>query len=403
MSRTKKLICIAGVALLIVAAALSFGISYYQRSRSSEPIVYSNNAMLYELWTAYKVADLEPGSERTIDHSQPDNVTTSEGESYTMLRAVWMDDQTTFDTTWNFTQNTMQRPDHLISWRYGELPNGTYGIETNRGGENTASDGDVQIAMALLMAYSRWDEPKYLQAAEPMITSIWNEEVVQVDGKPLLTADNLETGSKATVVVDPSYFNPAAFKLFANVDQSQNWTGLVTNSYAFVQKVSTSKLGDATSDNLPPDWITVNRTTGQLTANVTTMLDTNYGFDAIRVPFWLALDYDWFHDARDQQVLSTFSYLQTLWNNEQTIEAGYAHNGTVVSNYQSPATYGASIGYFIVMDPATSKAIYDSKLLTLYSPDKQGWTSTPSYYDDNWAWFGMALTQNALPNLTAHT
>ena len=35
------------------------------------------------------------------------------------------------------------------------------------------------------------------------------------------------------------------------------------------------------------------------------------------------------------------------------------------------------------------------------NPDKQQWKNALSYYDDNWAWFGIALTQHALPNLAA--
>jgi endo-1,4-beta-D-glucanase Y len=403
MHGVRKLLLILGVALLIIAGGLAAAVRYFDSSKSSTPIVYSNNAMLLELWNSYKASSLEPGSDRTIDHSQPGNITTSEGESYTMLRAVWMDDQTTFDKSLAFSQTNMQRSDHLFSWKYGELPNGSYGIETNVGGNNTASDGDVQIALALLMAYSRWNEPKYLQAAEPIISSIWNEEVVSVNGQPLLTADNLEKNSKTTVVVDPSYCNPAAFKLFAKIDPTQNWTALTNNTYSFLQEVSKSDLGSSSSDNLPPDWIEVNRTTGQLVPNATTSLDTNYGYDAIRVPFWLALDYQWFHDTRDKTTLSDYSYLQTLWNKDQTIDAVYSHSGSVVGKYQDPATYGASIGYFVVMDPTTAKAVYEDKLVPLYSPDKQGWKTTLDYYDDNWAWFGIALTQGALPNLTAQT
>jgi endo-1,4-beta-D-glucanase Y len=329
-------------------------------------------------------------------------VTTSEGESYTMLRAVYEDDQTTFNTTYSFAQKNMQRSDSLFSWKYGELSNGTYGIETSVGGNNTASDGDVQIALSLLLAYSRWNNSKYLTEAQPIITNIWDEEVVQVDGKPLLTADNLEQYSSGNVVIDPSYFNPAAFKLFEKADPTQDWTGLVNNTYSFLDSLSSSKLGASSNDNLPPDWIEVNRNSGQLTANAKPSLDTNFGYDAIRIPFWLALDYNWFHDSRDKAVLQHYSCLSSEWQKSGVLNAVIGHNGSIVGAYQSPATYGASIGYFAVENPIQAKQIYDQKLLPLYSPDKQSWKTTLNYYDDNWAWLGMALVQGALPNLTAN-
>jgi hypothetical protein len=53
------------------------------------------------------------------------------------------------------------------------------------------------------------------------------------------------------------------------------------------------------------------------------------------------------------------------------------------------------------MDPSDAKQIYKTKLQTLYSPDQQAWKApAPGYYEDNWAWFGIALTQGALPNIS---
>lgn len=394
---------LVGIALIVISAGLYGVIAYFLSPQRQVPLVYSNTAMLYELWDSYKSTNLASGTARTIDHSQPGNITTSEGESYTMLRAVWMGDQATFNKSLTFLQKYMQRSDHLFSWKYGQLPNGHYGINMTNGDYNTASDADTNIALALLMAYSRWNQVSYLHAAQPIITSIWNKEVVMINGKPVMTADNLERLSTTKVVVDPSYFNPAAYKIFAKIDPSHNWLALASNSYSIINQASSSPLGLNKSDGLPPDWIKINRANGQISAPTSSNLDINYGFDAFRIPFNLALDWQWFHDPRDAQTLSHFSYLKTLWRQNHYLQAIYTHNGNAAVNYQSPAMYGGSIGYFIVEDPKDAKAIYNQKLLTLYSPDKQSWRSNLGYYEDNWAWFGMALTQKALPNLTAKT
>jgi endoglucanase len=63
--------------------------------------------------------------------------------------------------------------------------------------------------------------------------------------------------------------------------------------------------------------------------------------------------------------------------------------------------YGATIGYFMVSDPKAAKDIYAKKLAYLWDADKNAWKETLSYYDDNWAWFGIALYNNLLPNLAA--
>lgn len=400
MTRIQKILFLLGFLLVIIAGVIVVVVGYTNSPQRAIPIVFSNKEMLLETWNAYKKNNTDPTSGRTIDKSQQ-NLTTSEGESYTMLRAVWMDDRQTFDKSWQFTQNNLQRPDHLFSWKYGKLANGKYGILTDQGGANTASDADEDIALALMMAYTRWNDGKYLSAAKPIITSIWENEVVMINGKPVVAADNLEKASPTTVVVNPSYFAFANYKIFARIDPSHDWNGLADHAYTLLDQLSSSPLGDKTSSGLPPNWITINKATGEFIPNATSNLNTNFGYDAIRIPFRLALDYAWFHDGRDKDSLSRYGFLDQFWKNTHVLNSIYAHDGSVVSYYESPAMYGATIGYFLVMDPASAKEIYKTKLQTLYSPDQQSWKApAPGYYEDNWAWFGIALAQGALPNLT---
>lgn len=396
--KLKRLPFIVGVFLILGGVVTFLIVSALESKRADSPLVYSNNAMLLELWNDYKKNNIEASSHRTLDKTQ-NNLTTSEGESYTMLRAVWMDDKTTFDQSWQFTQDNLQRSDHLMSWKFGQRPNGSYGILTNEGGQNTASDADTDIALSLLMAYSRWNQPSYLYQAKQIISSIWREEVVNINGLPVMTADNLEKNSSTYVVVNPSYFSPYSYRLFAKVDKSGNWMGLVNNSYTLLSQLSKSKLGGPSSDNLPPDWVEINRQTGAFMADPNSGLDTNFGYDAMRIPFRLALDYQWFKDPRAKKLLSQFGFLNQQWQAHHAIDAVYAHDGQVIGNYQAPAIYGGTIGYFNVVNPSVGKQVYTQKLLPLYSPDKQGWNTPLSYYDDNWAWFGIALSQHALPNL----
>jgi endo-1,4-beta-D-glucanase Y len=389
-----------GILLIVLAAGIATAVGYFNSRERAIPLVFSNNAMLLETWNAYKKNLIEPDSGRTLDKSQ-DNLTTSEGESYTMLRAVWMDDRATFEKSWNFTQNNLQRPDHLFSWRYGKLPTGNYGVLTAGGGQNAASDADQDIALSLLMAYSRWNETKYLDAARPIITSIWQNEVVMVQGKPVLTADDLERNAVTAVVVNPSYFAFANYKVFAKLDVTHDWSALASNSYDLVSRLSSDTLDKSKTSGLPPNWVKINRKTGAFVAAAAPNLDTNFGYDAMRIPFRLALDYSWFKDPRDKQVLSQFGFLKSFWEDTHVLNATYTHDSGVVASYESPAMYGATIGYFTVIDPGIAKDVYQTKLQTLYSPDQQSWKApAPGYYEDNWAWLGIALTQDALPNLT---
>lgn len=387
------------IALALIAAAFTGVRAYMNNPNRDTPIVYSKNAMLLELWNDYKTSNIEPNTYRTLDKQQ-NNITTSEGQSYTMLRAVWSDDRTTFDKSWQWTKDNLQRDDKLMSWKFGQKPDGNYGIQETVGGQNTASDGDSDIALALLMAYSRWNESAYLYDAKPIITAMWQKEVVTINGKPVLASNDLERNDPNKIVVNPSYFAPYAYKEFAKVDKSHDWNGLATNSYDLLQQLSSNKLDKSYAVGLPPDWIAINRKTGAFEPAQPSSLTTNYGYDAMRIPWRMALDYQWNKDERAKQVLQKMSFLDDQWTKEHKLHTTYSHDGMPVGNYESPAAYGTAIGYFKVIMPDTAQQVFSEKLQPLYDPNEQRWKTEQQYYDDNWAWFGMALMQNALPNLT---
>lgn len=398
----KKMLALAllGVSLLMTVGIIG-SVLYVNDVRRQTPIVYSEKDMLNEMYAAYKREYIEPSTGRTID-KQRDNITTSEGQSYTMMRAVWLDDRATFDSSWQWAKDNLQRDDFLMSWKFGPLADGSYGIQTDEGGNNTASDGDSDIAVALLLAYSRWQEDDYLYDAKAIIGSIWTKQVVMIDGRPVPVANDLERNNRQQVIINPSYISPHAYKLFAQVDKSRDWKALTDNSYELLKRAGQVELGAARSSGLPPDWMVMDRRTGELRQADVADLKTTYGFDAIRTPWRLALDYSWFKDERSKDLLKTYSLLGEQWRDGGKIAAVYNRDGSVSEDYETPAAYGTAMGYFKVVDPATAAQIYRQKLSVLYDPDEQRPTKTLSYYDDNWAWFGTALYLNQLPNLTVY-
>lgn len=390
---------IAAAVLLVGALGVFFFILYQDNATTLVTPVFSSQEMLDSLWQNYKESYVDPASGRTFD-TQNNNDTTSEGESYTMLRAVWMDDQATFDASWSWTQKNLQHPtDHLFSWLYGNEGNGTEGIITAQNGQNSASDADTDIALALVFAYSRWQDPAYLQSAMQIIPNIWKYDVFTVGGKPYLGASDLAAQPVAEEAVNPSYFNPYAYRIFAVLDPGQNWNGLTQTSYALLENSMSSPLDKNASADLPPDWVDVNTATGALSAPVASGQATTFGYDALRVPFRLALDWEWYHDPEDQTILQQMSFLGSTWGEHQALAGVYGHDGTVAGNYESPAMYGGAMGYFMVADPTAAPAVYAQKLESLYNPDAETWKLPLSYYDSNIVWFGMALDQNALPDL----
>jgi endo-1,4-beta-D-glucanase Y len=390
-----------GYILIIAALLVVAGVLYRNSNKSNVPLVFAPSQILNATWLNYKNQYLEAGTSRTLDTTRQ-NVTTSEGESYTMLRAVWAGDKPVFDNSWTWTKDNLAHKsgDHLFSWLFGKQQNGVYAVLTAEGGDTTASDADTDIALSLLFAYARWQDHAYLGDARVIMQDIWDKEVITINGTPYLVADNkekIETGP--TALIDPSYLNPAAYKIFGEFDNSHPWSALVTSSYAVLNKSIDMSLSGKKSAGLPPDWIAIDKTTGALSVPQT-QSDTNFGFDALRVPYRLALDYAWFGDARATSTLAKMSFLKSQWQHNQKIASTYTHEGAVIDAAENPSIYGGTIGYFMLADHADAADVYREKLQYLFDPDTNTWKEVLSYYDDNWAWFGIALYNNLLPNLT---
>ena len=83
----------------------------------------------------------------------------SEGDGYALLAAAYMGDKTTFDGLWMRTHDV-----RLVKYpRYSDcvIPRPTYKYGTNtlaEPGGDAATDGDVDIALALLMAWYQWGD-----------------------------------------------------------------------------------------------------------------------------------------------------------------------------------------------------------------------------------------------------
>jgi endo-1,4-beta-D-glucanase Y len=311
-----------------------------------------------------------------------------------------MDDKETFDQTLSWANDNLKRPnDSLYSWLFGKRPDGSYGVMIEQGGRNTASDADTDVALALVFASERFGDSSYLVLAKNMIGDIWDHEVVTIRGVPYLAANDLEKDAQGRIIINPSYFAPYAYKIFATVDSSHPWTALVDSSYALLTKATTANLDTGSTAGLPPDWITLSKKTGNIIPNESPHITTNFSYDALRVLWRVGLDYAWFKEPRAKEYLSQVTFLDNTWKSTNNLDAIYSHDGKSIIAHEAPALYGASLGYFMVYDKKTADDIYHHKLLALYNPDISAWKKPLSYYDDNWAWFGMALYKNFLPNL----
>ena len=386
------------VVLIVVAAGATTYAVIASSKKVDQNIIFAPHTLLAGTWNAYKNEYWESETGRTLDKQQND-ITTSEGQSYTMMRAVWMSDKPTFDASWTWTQQQLQREDKLFSWRWGKLDDGSYGVLTNVNGQNAASDADSDIALALLMAASRWQDERYLVQAKEVISSMWKNEVVTVAGKPYLSSNNLEKQSSSPIVMNPSYLSPYAYREFAKVDKQHDWNAVVDSSYELLNTSMQANLDTTKSVGLVPDWVLMDRQTGEISAPAVGGLTTNYGYDAMRSPWRIALDYKWNNETRAKATLERMSFLADEWRNNGKITSIYGHDGKVVSGDEVAESYGTALAYFDVIEPDLAKEIYNQKIKTLYDQNTNSWNQPITYYAANWVWFGIALHEDELPNL----
>jgi len=351
--------------------------------------------MLDELWNFYK-SHFIISYGQVVDPSSGN--TTSEGQSYALLRAVWKNDRSTFDGVWAWTKDHLQhrRDDKLFSWLWKKD-----GEEYVLGDPSSAADADQDIALALLFAYRQWGEDAYLSAAKEIINDIWRQEVVQIKDRYYLTlgAGPYYSGG---YLVNPSYFSPAHYRIFQEIDPAHPWNQLLQDSYWFLDQLSTASIAGYDNNILPPNWIFVEEETGNLISAEKQIADpTVYGFDAMRIPWRVALDYQWHQSQEAFNYLTKLDFFLKEWQTKYTVSAVYNLDGTKGVQYESLSQYGNLLALFSVLDKTAANDIYQQKILPAFNSGEHEayWGSKDSYYDQNWVWFGTAYYFEETKNL----
>ncbi len=359
------------------------------------PVESPRPALLAAAWSGYKHRFIQPDG-RVID-LQRDQVTTSEGQSYAMLRAVWMNDRPTFDMAWWWTQHNLGDPARSrIGWLWGKAPDGSWRLLD----ANSASDADEDIALALLFAAHQWSS-SYRPAAIALLGRIWDEDVATVSGRPYLAAGNWAPGAAGGPVLNPSYFAPYEYRIFAQQDHAHPWEELVDTSYGALQACTDAPL-DRGAGRLPPNWCALDVATGAAHSAPGMSQGSDYGYDAFRVMWRVALDAQWNLEPRAVQYLNSHSMvLLDSWRRHGKLASAYTHDGAVRNPSEDPTVYGGAIASFLVVDRRSAAQMTSRLEATAKSGGQDGtyFGTSTNYFEQNWIWFGLAFAYGTLRNL----
>jgi endo-1,4-beta-D-glucanase Y len=231
----------------------------------------------YANWKAVHVESCANGSSIVVNEGG----VLSEGIAYGMLLSVAMADQALFDGLWKFYQGHLDK-NGLMNWKTAKCE------APGNNNANAATDADLDAAMALIQASSRWPGPtsSYLAKAEVLAAKIIQFETDMCNGRRVLRPGDAFGGcsDKSNPRINPSYFSPGYYKVFAHYfgAQAATWSALSDASYQLFA------IYQARMNNLVPDW------SGPDGSDK----GEPYSYDACRTPWRVAVDYAWTGDTR---------------------------------------------------------------------------------------------------------
>jgi cellulose synthase (UDP-forming) len=374
-------------------------------TRDARPTTYSAERYrrldaLTALWSAYQYRYVDDG--RVISRDEGE-ITTSEGQGYAMLRAVWSNDQETFDRVWTWTKDHLRvREDRLFAWKWkGEVID-----------RNSATDADTDIALALLIASRRFENPGYEAEALEVIRDIWSAEMLPVRGSVFPIAGDWARKSPAPVI-HIGYLAPYAYQEFAKVDTAHDWKAVVTTSYAILHS-----LYFGAGVKLPPEKIWVDPQSGKLAlADPQTGETSQFGYDVFPIYWRVALDANWhwriagfesdlvsilrglgihLNEGLQQRVEQAelhermLAPLRAIFAREGRIYDRYRTSGEPLSKLEALPLYATAHALAeLSSDPQFARELHEKKLTALRANAVED-RDTP-YYLHNWLWFEEAL------------
>jgi endo-1,4-beta-D-glucanase Y len=372
-----------------------------ESSRCVYPTGYLNSHVVdaYNQWKADTVTSNGAGGARRVQRLASDPVsmytpagsTVSEGISYGMMMAVFMNDRPLFDDLWNYSQKHLNG-NGLMNWSITADGMGTPGL----GG---ATDADEDIAFSLVMADRQWGSTgplNYLNLAKSQINNVWNHEIV--DSKLAGPGDSWGP-TNLWNNINISYFAPAFYRIFKQVDPGHDWDAVVKTTYDTIMSALNSSNGNL-NNGLVPAWCTS-------TGGMSSTTPFHYQYDSCRTPFRIALDWCWFGEQRARDYLAKTSTFFSGVGAANIVD-GYDLNGNKHVQF-SPATATPTLAQqsAAFIGPAGVGAMSSSSYQTFVN-DSYARVATRqllvggAYYDESWTVLSLLMMTGNYYDMTAY-
>ncbi len=307
------------------------------------------------------------------------DITVSEGQGYGMVTVALMagydsNAQQLFDGLWYFSRKYPSAfNNNLMSWK---VQNGSI-VD----GNDSAFDGDVDIAYSLLLAHEQWGSDgavNYQAEAKTVINAIMQSTIGANSLLPKLGDWTSDGGTKYNQYTPRSSdFMPAHFRAFAQATQDNTWLQVISNTQTAINTIQQSY--SATTGLLPDFIVNCQSLTTCRPASAGFLEgshDGEYYYNAGRNPWRIGLDGLLNADTTSTQQVSKI--IQWLASNTSStasnIKAGYTLSGAGIGNY-STTFFVAPFGVAAMLD-ANQQAFLNSIYQLVYNKRE-------AYYEDS--------------------
>lgn len=340
--RIKKITACILSALSVMAFPLNYAGAVQDHSDSRKTV-----QQFYEYWKDKYVAEdtyvssNDPQYYVYYAEEGQSEVTVSEAHGYGMLITACFADYDSeakelFDGMYHFYISHLSSiGSHLMAWQ--QMDTGSAIVNTPDA--DSATDGDMDIAYALLIADSIWGsggEINYKQAAVDIINDIMEYEVNKTDwilqlGDWAYYEDEGETYYAAARSSD---FIMQYMPVFAEVSGDSRWLNVYDSTYDIIDSITSQY-----NTGLLPDFI-VKDSSGKFVPAEPEFLedvtDGMYAYNSCRTPWRIPMDYL----MNGNEKSKAFSDMLNEWivnktgGDPESILAGYEINGTDYADYE---------------------------------------------------------------------
>lgn len=272
---------------------------------------------------------------------QDDKKTVSEAHGYGMMIMCLMagyekDAKQYFDGLFNYYKSHPSNiNNYLMDWQQITCN------DNSSDDDNSASDGDIDIAFSLLMADKQWGsagEINYLSEAKNIIAAIMNDDInhstwtVKLGDWSNSDEPNYYFGTRI------SDFITDHFKAFAIISNNSDWNTVVDKCYSLIEENQDTLTG------LVPDFIiNTNSTSSPANQNyLESIYDGDYYYNVCRFPWRIGTDYLISGDNRAKMAVNKLnSWLRNSTNgNVSQISNGYFLDGTPIYDWNDATFLG---------------------------------------------------------------